>query len=246
MYQTIAVAALLASSVGSAFAADLPSTKSPPVFVAPVAPFSWSGFTVGVNAGIGIGASKFADPVAMDGVAFTGGVGVGYNWQFANNFVLGGVADISYLGPIGGGSGTGVSNSQGGIFGTVRARLGYAFDHLLVYGTGGFAYASGLAPNSFAGSGILGPGYAQGNLVSGNNVLGGYAVGGGLEYAFNNHWSVFGEYLYAHFEHSSPLYNTNVTLTAYPICIVSAVDVIRVGVNYHFGVDAPPPVVAKY
>ena len=30
-------------------------------------------------------------------------------------------------------------------FGTVRGRLGYAFDRTLVYGTGGFAYGSAAA-----------------------------------------------------------------------------------------------------
>ncbi|MCJ2064729.1 porin family protein, partial [Methylobacterium sp. J-088] len=36
-------------------------------------------------------------------------------------------------------------------FGTVRGRLGYAFDRTLVYGTGGFAYGSGSADRSFGG-----------------------------------------------------------------------------------------------
>ncbi|MER2280184.1 porin family protein, partial [Methylobacterium brachiatum] len=56
-------------------------------------------------------------------------------------------------------------------FGTVRGRLGYAFDRTLVYGTGGFAYGSGSADRSFGG-------YA-GN----DSFRTGYAVGGGIEYA---------------------------------------------------------------
>ncbi|NNC10186.1 outer membrane beta-barrel protein, partial [Corallococcus exiguus] len=56
-------------------------------------------------------------------------------------------------------------------FGTVRGRLGYAFDRTLVYGTGGFAYGSGSADRSFGG-------YA-GN----DSFRTGYAVGGGVEFA---------------------------------------------------------------
>jgi len=56
-------------------------------------------------------------------------------------------------------------------FGTVRGRLGYAFDRTLVYGTGGFAYGSGSADRSFGG-------YA-GN----DSFRTGWAVGGGIEYA---------------------------------------------------------------
>src|SRR5208283_2668865 len=94
-YQYIA-AALLASSVVPAFATDLPSTKSPPppVFVAPEAPPSnWGGLFVGGIAGVGFGATQFADPVPVTGAAFTGGLGVGYNWMATNHILLGGVAD---------------------------------------------------------------------------------------------------------------------------------------------------------
>jgi outer membrane immunogenic protein len=55
-------------------------------------------------------------------------------------------------------------------FGTVRGRLGYAFDRTLVYATGGFAYGSG-------------GGRQFGSGVSSNDFQTGYAVGGGVEYA---------------------------------------------------------------
>ena len=56
-------------------------------------------------------------------------------------------------------------------FGTVRGRLGYAFDRTLVYGTGGFAYGSGSADRSFGG------------FAGNDSFRTGYAVGGGIEYA---------------------------------------------------------------
>ncbi len=241
-------AALLASSIAPAFATDLPSTKSPPppVFVDPgVPPINWGGFFVGGIAGAGFGATKFADPVAVNGTAFTGGLGVGYNWMATNRILLGGVADIGYLGPMS--AGAGVANTQGGIFGTVRVRFGYTFDNWLLYGTGGLAYAGGLYPKSFNGYGIIGPATVSATLAQGNTVLPGYTAGGGVEYAFNNRWSVSAEYLYAHFEHSYPRYITSVTgPNPYGICQISAVNVIRLGLNYHFGADPLAPVVANY
>lgn len=61
--------------------------------------------------------------------------------------------------------------------GTVRGRIGYAFDRVLVYGTGGFAYGNVSqnvtfqtgAPITYAGSR--------------SNIETGYAYGGGIEYA---------------------------------------------------------------
>ncbi|MCJ2055119.1 hypothetical protein MKL09_00950, partial [Methylobacterium sp. J-048] len=63
-----------------------------------------------------------------------------------------------------------VATSGNGLdyFGTVRGRLGNAFDRTLVCGTGGFAYGAGSAAPSSRG-------YA-GN----DSVRTGYAVGGGI------------------------------------------------------------------
>ena len=246
-YKYIA-AALLASSVVPAFATDLPSTKSPPppVFVAPEAPPSnFGGLFVGGIAGVGFGATQFADPVPVTGAAFTGGLGVGYNWMATDRILLGGVADIGYLGPM---SGTrGVASTEGGLFGTVRLRFGYTIDNWLLYGTGGLAYAGGIYPKSFDGYGIIGPATVSATLAQGNTVLPGYSVGGGVEYAFNNRWSVSAEYLYAHLEHTFPRYITSVTGPApYGVCQITAFNVIRLGLNYHFGADPLAPVVAKY
>ncbi|MCJ2024359.1 outer membrane protein, partial [Methylobacterium sp. J-067] len=55
-------------------------------------------------------------------------------------------------------------------FGTVRGRLGNAFDRTLVYATVGFAYGSG-------------GGRQFGTGVSSNDFQTGYAVGSGIEYA---------------------------------------------------------------
>lgn len=50
---SVATAVALALTAGSALAADLPSLKGPPVYVAPAPVFSWTGFYGGVNVGYG-------------------------------------------------------------------------------------------------------------------------------------------------------------------------------------------------
>ena len=92
------LAATLCSS--AAMAADLPPV---PATVAPLVPaFSWTGIYLGVN--IGCGGDHFVYPFALNATDGSGGISatasvtsggvlgggqVGYNWAFANNFLLG-------------------------------------------------------------------------------------------------------------------------------------------------------------
>ena len=160
---TVLGAASAAMLFSSAFGADMYSTpegaggyKGGPV------PFtSWTGFYAGINGGGAWGASNElifldGDPAIMGdagrihaGGGFGGGQ-VGYNWQgvWHPRLVLGVEADVqgadisdhfvrgvSYYGT------TVFDGKQDvGFFGTVRGRIGYTFDNVLVYGTGGFAY----------------------------------------------------------------------------------------------------------
>lgn len=110
-------AALAASTIaGSAFAADLPSRKAPPVVYAPAPIFTWTGLYVGLNAGYtwsgkndisvlttdtGVGGFTGAQvngvlPWAVSGAkndGFIGGGQIGYNWQ-TGSIVFGLEADI--------------------------------------------------------------------------------------------------------------------------------------------------------
>ena len=124
---------------------------------------------------------------------FTGGAQIGYNYQFTpgSGVVIGFEADAQYVDfarranatqnyGVVGAPGVAfsaprafVATSGNGLdyFGTVRGRLGYAFDRTLVYGTGGFAYGSGQDDQNFAGNRFR------------DSFRTGYAVGGGIEYA---------------------------------------------------------------
>src|SRR6186713_867469 len=77
--------ALALGLIGVASAADLRPAAPPPVMVAP-AP-SWAGFYIGGHLGGGWGEDSNS--------AFIGGGQIGYNFQFAPNWVLGIEADIS-------------------------------------------------------------------------------------------------------------------------------------------------------
>ncbi|KQO76353.1 hypothetical protein ASF20_13445 [Methylobacterium sp. Leaf88] len=128
-------------------------------------------------------------------------------------------------------------------FGTVRGRVGYAFDRFMVYGTGGFAYGGGGESDGLA--------YGRSN-----ETRVGYAVGGGVEYALptTSFLNFFGtnavtlkvEGLYVDLERDSRksggsvfAYDTS-TNTPYLASGLKRLDdtqfaVVRAGLNYKFG-----------
>ena len=151
------------AAIQVASAADLP--RKAPAYVPPAPPpFTWTGFYGGIHAGWGWSNSNAAvvdisphwfRSVSLDqnGNGVIGGVQIGYNWQFAPNWVIGIEGDMS---------GTGIRNTTfapitiGGVpvgagftqmaerdirwLATVRGRLGYAADRWLFYVTGGGAW----------------------------------------------------------------------------------------------------------
>jgi outer membrane immunogenic protein len=188
---------------------------------------------------------------------FTGGGQIGYNWQITpgSGVVIGVEADAQYLdfgrgrnnafiaGPLA--PGYYVTDPRGlsslDFFGTVRGRLGYAFDRVLVYGTGGFAYGSGSADRSFGG------------FAGNDSFRTGWAVGGGIEYAlptdsFLNFFrssavTLKVEGLYVNLDRNTRNQGAFVIDAASNVPVVSNTigrrddefAVIRAGLNYKFG-----------
>ena len=179
------VAALGLIAAGAASAADLPSRKGPVVAPVYVPVFTWTGFYVGANAGYawgnvnanGANVGRVGD---LDG--FIGGGQVGYNYQMGQ-FVIGAEADFQGA-DLTSGNNLGLVRVKTEYFGTVRARVGVAFDRFMPYITGGWAY--GNVKTSI-------PALA---FSSDRTHTGGYAIGGGLEYAFTNNLIGGVEYLY--------------------------------------------------
>jgi len=188
---------------------------------------------------------------------FSGGGQVGYNFQFTpgSGVVVGIEADAQYLdfgrsrnnalvvGPLA--QGVYLTDPRGlsslDFFGTVRGRLGYAFDRVLVYGTGGFAYGSGSADRSFGG------------FAGNDSFRTGWTVGGGMEYAlpvdsFLNFFrssavTVKVEGLYVNLDRNTRNQGAFVINAANNVPLVSnnigrrddEFAVVRAGLNYKFG-----------
>jgi outer membrane immunogenic protein len=226
----LAAGAILLGAVSAASAADLPGP--PPAYPPPQAPatyipvapvFSWTGFYLGANAGYGWSSgsgSYTAIPpgtFSASGNAFEGGGQLGYNYQFGGGFVLGAEAD--FQGNFG--SGGTLTLTPGGSatakvpwFGTARGRLGYAWDRVLLYATGGGA---------FGNSTLSGPGFSN------SATYWTWTVGAGAEWAFAGPWSAKVEYLYAGAPSSVPAF-PGVTGMSGSV----STNLVRAGINYHF------------
>ncbi|HEY2533829.1 MAG TPA: outer membrane protein [Xanthobacteraceae bacterium] len=205
-----------------AAAADLsvaPLYKAPPPQYSPA--YNWSGFYLGANGGGGWGHSDWSAKTA--GVGLSGGqVGgtAGYNWQ-SGNVVLGLEGDVDWSGLKGTAASTlcpnGCSTNQTWLS-TVRGRVGYSFNGIMPYITGGLGVGDIHAST---------PGFP-----GGSDTKAGWTVGGGLEVALPGNWSAKAEYLHVDLGSfncgtgCSTLPNDNVSLHE---------DVVRAGVNYHFG-----------
>jgi hemoglobin/transferrin/lactoferrin receptor protein len=152
-----------------------------------------------------------------------GGAQIGYNYQFANQMVIGVETDFSLLDHKGKSS-TLATESAALISGrhleseteynldwsaTLRGRLGYSFGSLMVYGTGGVGllqrsgmrtqYASNTLSSSTANPNPQPTSTTPYILESDSAVNLGWTAGAGFEWAMAKHWSIKGEYSFADF-----------------------------------------------
>jgi outer membrane immunogenic protein len=214
----LTTAALIALGMAPAAAADLaarPYTKAP---AAAIAINNWTGFYIGAMGGYA--QEDTSDALGEISGGFAGGT-LGYNWQ-TGNFVLGVEADAAWadVGVRVGNPAIAAVETRIRSMGTVRGRVGYAFDQVLVYGTGGYAWADNRLTLS-----------ALGVSVSDSQIHSGWTVGAGVEVMFAPKWSVKAEYLYKSFD--SETYFAGIA----PPGITSGtlnLNSVQVGVNYHF------------
>lgn len=251
MKRLLATTALLAVAV-NAQAADLatqaPYQKAPVAMV-----YDWTGFYLGVNAGLGVGRNNQTltfpgfpsfEQTYLSPFGALGGVQAGYNWQTRTMFghlVLGVEADIQ-------GAGlrddrtclllcrTGVLDTSGRFdqqmdwFGTVRGRVGFARGTVLRYFTGGYAY--GGVKTSVTES-ILG--VPSGTFTT-NETRGGWTVGSGVEAALGGNWTAKIEYLHVNLGNKA----NSFTLGGFPQTLDTEIrqNIYRVGLNYRIGGNA--------
>jgi outer membrane immunogenic protein len=177
----LVLSAFIALGASTAQAADIIAAQSP----LPIAPssYAWSGAYLGIQGGGAWASGEFSGLGISSSEEANGGIFgafAGYNYQLDNNVVLGIEGDLEYN-----------WNEQeifGAQFGTdwagsVRGRLGYAFDRALIYATAGWATTQGYV--DFPGLGKT------------EETFNGYTIGAGVDYAFTD--NVFGrvEYRYS-------------------------------------------------
>lgn len=237
---------------GSAIAADLPTSAPPPVYVPPVPIFTWTGIYVGGQIGYEWGKDTrisyssagvgFVEPqITSNGVA--GGAHAGFNYQ-VKSFVFGleGSLDgTSLKGNALNNTGTALATTSRPVEGSIRGRLGFAFDRVLIYATGGLAIADQKATSL--------------NLLNGSydtfaTSKVGWTVGGGIEYAITNNWSIRAEYRYTDYGNVTDFdYFSTRTFAGGPYTTRKRVtdNLVQAGFSYKFDLAPPPgPIVAKY
>jgi outer membrane immunogenic protein len=200
-----AALAVMTAGIASAQAADMPYRSRAPYTVnQPLNGYSWAGPYLGGTLGYEWG-SVSNSPAKPSGIA--GGVTGGYNWQ-SGNIVFGLEADLQGTGADDRFASYKFSNPW---FGTARGRIGYAFNNVLIYGTGGLAFGS-LQVEQFG-------------LQQSQSAVG-WTVGVGAEVGIYQNWTAKIEYLYV------DLASNNYTLTG----STNGLDfgTVRIGVNYHF------------
>lgn len=215
------------------------------------APWNWTGFYVGANAGgiwsqhgvyeTDVTAPFLGPPALIPGGAnvlepggVLGGVQAGFNWQ-VSSIVLGIEAEFDatslsahfdYPGYFGG---TATHSARLSSFGDIRGRIGATFGRWLPYATAGIVFADlqhSLVDPSLPFS------------LARSSPATGWIAGAGVEYALNKHWSIKIEYLYMQFPDVTKVL-AGVTpgipyAFKYKLDFKDSAQIARVGINYRF------------
>ncbi len=215
-------------SIAGAHAADIarPVYKAPPSAIVHAPAYSWTGFYAGVNAGwawsSGDGTATVGgvtQSFSGDGDGFIGGGQIGYNFQ-SGNIVFG--LETDFQGAGGSGTVTGATftgNAKTSYFGTIRGRIGYAFDRSLIYVTGGGLYGKSTLDGVDVGTGPF----------SSSATYWTWTVGGGYEAMLWDRWSAKLEYLYVGTPDGAPAPNGTSALDG-----EGHTNILRAGLNYRF------------
>ncbi len=259
-------AILLAGTLAFTAAINPASAQAPPAQLPPIPVWNWTGFYIGANFGGGWSNSNWTNTLTgtlgniqrsasnsngSNGGGVFGGGQIGYNYELPSRLVAGIEADID---------GAHITSSKAACqtvitvvcgtrdgkitdFGTVRARLGYDFENVLVYGTGGWAWGHSTNTTQVTCLGSECPGTSSLTPQSPINSIGetasGWAAGVGVDWGFLSNWTLRAEYIHLQFngvtEEGSLLGGP-----ARPVLVTShlssnlGINAVRVGVNYLF------------
>jgi opacity protein-like surface antigen len=237
---------LVLTAAAGAAGADLPAPPAPAYKVPAVTPtYDWTGFYIGGFGSYSWSNSSGTVTNTATGVAFPSGGGhtssawhgggqIGYDYMLPSHVLVGIVADVSSgtSTTTMNGSAVNTATTQSDAFesGTVRGRLGYAIDNVLLYGTAGWHWTDAEATRTQV-AGHVGNAVA-GTVETANASRDGWTAGAGVGYALTRNWNVFTEYRY------SGVQSTTVTFPLAQRSTTSSsnnnTSVIEFGLNYKF------------
>jgi outer membrane immunogenic protein len=213
--------------------------------------YDWSGVYVGVFGGwahnrttatditgeeYGGGTAGATLSLSDDGLI--GGVTAGFNFQ-NGSWVFGPEVELGWASN----DKTVVENgddglyTEYGLYGAVTGRIGYAANRTLFYGKGGLAFATiKSAGGEFDGVGNEGDngkwGFDGNEAGFGDETRYGWTIGGGVEHAFTDQWTIKAEYLFADF--GSETYFDLLGENDEPFAFDDQLHTIKIGLNYQF------------
>ncbi len=258
----LAATAGLAALAGPAFAAEpLPPPPPPPIF-------TWTGVYIGGQIGGVWGTGALGNFNGFDPFTRTflnttlggtpsgvnGGAHLGYQVQI-DQWILGiegsvdGTSltkDFTAFFPNFLGGALLSADTSADIQGSIRGKIGVAWDRFMIYGTGGVAFGGFNTDLELAvlTRRFVTPFFASDNF---STTRTGWTAGGGAQYAVTNNWWVFAEYRFSDFGSIR-----SGAFTALPAGVFFngsrrlQENQVQAGFSYKFDVLAPVPVVAKY
>lgn len=183
------------------------------------APAIWSGLYAGGHLGGGWGDltpnGLSTAEIATSG--FAGGLHAGYNFQL-DRLVAGFEVDVDWTN-VGGSASfpAGVSAaSELDWLSTARLRLGYSFDNVLIYATGGFAFADLNLRTT-----------ALGVTSNTSEILTGYAIGGGVEMKLTG--NISGRIEALHYGFDGERFGTSASV----LSVDQGITTVRAGLSLH-------------
>ena len=170
-----------------------------------------------------------------------GGGQIGFNWTLTPHWIVGLIGDFQGSGVRAAATNTitppaSVATDQSNSehmdwFGTVRAKVGFAQNNWLFYGSAGWAYGNVTTSGSFVASAV------PLNFSGSNSVTkSGWAAGAGFDYALTSKWIVGVEYLYVHLGTVSYTETDSIDAPGTSITINNraVAQIVRASLNYKF------------
>jgi outer membrane immunogenic protein len=200
--------------------------------------YNWSGVYIGINGGYGFGTSNWDFSSAVGFPASTGnfdingpliGGTVGVNFQ-TGQFVFGVEADgdwadikgsAGFCSPL-------TCQTSSDWLATIRGRVGYAFDRVLIYGTAGGA--AGDVKGTFSGT-LFGTPFS----ISSDSSEFGWTAGGGIEYGITENLTARVEYLFVDLGNGSLSCSAATCGVPVSVPVSFEASLVRAGLDFKFG-----------